>query len=105
MMMMMIVMMMMKLRSSLPVRGRNPAGRGQSHKKHSVQKIPSNGMQNPIFCELRRRPREIFFEKSFFFKAEPLFFLPDSYGDPQAEQSTLVIVENDNENLTFGRTA
>ena len=34
------------------------------------------------------------FLKIFFFQKQSRCFLPDSYGDPQAEQSTLVIVES-----------
>ena len=37
---------------------------------------------------------EKFFENIFIFSKQSRCFLPDSYGDPQAEQSTLVIVEN-----------
>ena len=45
------------------------------------------------FCELRLRPRVFFEEFPFFFPKQSRCYLQaDSYGDPQAEQSTLVMV-------------
>ena len=44
-----------------------------------------------FFCELRLRPRVIFETFLSFFQRAGVTF-PDSYGDPQAEQSTLVMI-------------
>ena len=56
------------------------------------------------FCDLRLRPRVFFWEFLFFFPKQSRCYLPDSYGDPQAEQSTLVIARWKLEwNLTYGR--
>ena len=45
-----------------------------------------------IFCELLLRP-QVFLENFLsFFPKQSRFYLPDSYGDPKSEQSTLVMV-------------
>ena len=43
-------------------------------------------------CELRLRPRVFFENFHSCFKPEPRCYLPDSYVDPQVEQSSLVMV-------------
>ena len=58
-----------------------------------------------FFCELLLRP-QVFLENflSFFFPKQSRFYLPDSFGVPKSEQSTLVMVRrNQNENSTSGR--
>ena len=45
-----------------------------------------------FFCELRLWPRVFFWKFLFFFPKQSRCYLPDSYGDPQSEQSTLVMV-------------
>ena len=47
-----------------------------------------------FFCELRLhglRPQVFFWKFPFFFPKQSRCYLPDRYGDPQAEQSTLVM--------------
>ena len=47
-----------------------------------------------IFCELRLRglrPQVFFWKFPFFFPKQSRCYLPDRYGDPQAEQSTFVM--------------
>ena len=48
--------------------------------------------QRAFFCELWLRP-QVFLENFLsFFPKQSRFYLPDSYGDPNSEQSTLVMV-------------
>ena len=65
-----------------------------------------NSARSPgiFFCELWLRP-QVFLENFLsFFPKQSRFYLPDSYGDPKSEQTTLVMVRRKLEwNSTSGR--